>query len=77
MSEKSKTPTSFHVIQNPDGEIWRDIFRVGRDEAINDFVKQWLFEVKDQISHHECWNVWNAFQRKGWKVKELFLEKEE
>lgn len=63
--------TSIFVIQDEKGEIWRDSARTSHDLCRDAFVKEWLSRINQHLDSHTCWNVWNCFQRAGWKITEI------
>ncbi len=60
-----------YVIIDDNGKIWRESARHTHDKCRNDFVREWLSRIANHISNHECWNVWNAFNRAGWRIEEI------
>jgi hypothetical protein len=66
-----KTITEIWVIQDENGEIWRDSARATHDQCRDAFIKEWLSRIDKYIDSHTCWNVWNCFQKAGWKISQI------
>jgi hypothetical protein len=67
-----KIKSIFFVVA-PDGKIWRESSRVDHDDCRNSFVKDWMTPIEKYMDNHTCWQVWQCFQRAGYKIEEVEL----
>lgn len=65
-----KIKSVFFIVE-PDGKIWRDSARLDHDECRNAFVRDWIQPIATHIDNHTCWQVFNCFQRAGYRIEEI------
>lgn len=67
---KQEIKSVFFIVQ-PDGKIWRDSARINYDDCRNSFVRDWLQPISTHVDNHTCWQVFQAFQRAGYEIREV------
>ena len=67
--------TEVYFIQDEKGKVWKDSARSMHNQCRNDFVNNWFTRVP--LDPNTCWNVWGCFEKQGWKIQSLEINKTE
>lgn len=71
MEKEKLKEISVYIVFDDKGKIWKESARLTHDQCRDNFVKEWMFRIKDHIDSHTCWQVWGCFERAGFKIEEI------
>lgn len=61
-------------IVDPQFGVRKESARLTERQCYEDYIRDIYYRVT--LDGHTCWNIWECFKNKGWKIESVALEEE-